>query len=191
MGEILGTAYLFLPLLGGGVFHGLCMKYGWLSFLKRPIDFGYTIRGRPLFGANKTFRGPVAVGFGAALILGLQTTVLHRFSGARNIELFGYAGANGWLLGFVVGAAAMVAELPNSFLKRQLGVNPGEGKQGWLGTALYAVDQVDLLLGAWLVFALVLEVRLAWVFFSVILVAAVHQLLTSVTYALGMRASPR
>ena len=186
----LGVAYLFLPLLGGGVFHGLCMKYEWLSFLKRPIDRGYRVRGSPLFGANKTFRGPVAVGFGAAVVLGVQATVLHRLSEVREIELFDYGGVNGWLLGFLVGAAAMLAELPNSFLKRQLGVAAGQPGQGLLGATLYMMDQVDLLVGAWLVFALVVEVRITWVLFSVILVVVVHQLLTSVTYALGMRASP-
>ena len=188
--EYLGTAYLLLPLLGGGVFHGLCMKYEWLSFSKRPIDCGYTVRGRQLFGANKTFRGPLAVGLGAALVLGLQATVLHRWSGIRNIELFDYGDVNGWLLGFFLGAAAMSAELLNSFLKRQVGVGPGQAGEGMLGAMLYVIDQVDLLFGAWLVFALVLDVRLAWVFFSVVLVIVVHQLLTSITYALGMRASP-
>lgn len=186
----LGIAYLLLPLLGGGVFHGLCMKYEWFSLLKRPIDCGRTVRGRRLFGANKTFRGPVAVGLGAALVLGLQATLLHGLPGIRDIELFDYGGVNGWLLGFVVGAAAMSAELPNSFLKRQLGVAPGQAGQGLLGATLYVIDQVDLLVGAWLVFALVLDVRFTWVLFSVVLVVVVHQLLTSVTYALGMRASP-
>jgi len=190
MREFVGTAYLLLPLLLGGVFHGLCMKYEWLSFSKRPIDRGYTVRGRRLFGANKTFRGPLAVGLGASLGLGVQATILHRWSGIRNVELFEYGGVNGWLLGFVVGAVAMLAELPNSFMKRQLGVGPGQAGQGVLGVMLYVVDQVDLLLGAWLVFALVLDARLAWVLLSVVLVVVVHQLLTSITYALGMRTSP-
>jgi CDP-diglyceride synthetase len=191
MREFLGTGYLLLPLLVGGIFHGVCMKYEWLSFSKRPIDCGYTVRGKQLFGANKTFRGPLAVGLGAAVCLGVQATLLHRWSGIRKIELFDYGGVNGWLLGFLVGAAAMSAELPNSFVKRQLGVGPGQTGKGMLGATLYVVDQVDLLLGAWLVFALVLDARLAWVLVSLVLVVVVHQLLTSATYALGMRASPR
>jgi len=88
MRDVLGTGYLFLPLLGGGVFHGLCMKLGWLSFLKSPIDRGYQVRGRRLFGSNKTFRGVVAVGIGTAILLGLQATVLHRLPAVRGIELF-------------------------------------------------------------------------------------------------------
>ena len=188
--ELIGTAYLLTPLLGGGVFHATCMKYGWLSLLKRPIDFGRTVRGQPLFGANKTFRGPVAVGIGAAIVLGLQATVLHRAPAIRQIELFDYGQVNGWFLGFLVGAGAMLAELPNSFLKRRLGVGSGRRARGPLGIVLYLLDQVNLLIGAWLVFSLVVEVRAAWVLFSVVLVVVVHQLLTSITYAVGMRESP-
>lgn len=36
--EVVGTAYLLLPLVGGAVLHGLCLRYGWLGFPARPID---------------------------------------------------------------------------------------------------------------------------------------------------------
>jgi hypothetical protein len=187
----LGTGYLLTPLLAGGALHALCMKYDWLPTFKRPIDCGYTIRGQPLFGANKTFRGLLAVGIGTAVALGFQATLLHQFASVRNIELFDYGSVNGWLLGFLVGVGAMAAELPNSFLKRQLGVGPGQARHGLMGAMLYVVDQVDILLGAWLVFALVLDIRVTWVLFSIFLVIVAHQLLTSATYVLGMRESPR
>src|SRR5262245_16403889 len=103
MRDVLGTGYLLLPLIAGGVFHGLCMKFGWLSFLKRRVDRGYEVRGRPLFGANKTYRGIVAVGIGTAIFLGLQSWLLHRLPSVRAIELFDYGRFNGWLLGFAVG----------------------------------------------------------------------------------------
>src|SRR5262245_51168772 len=102
------------------------MKFGWLRLLARPIDAGATFRGRRLFGASKTYRGPIAVGLGAALVLGLQSTILHRASVFRGVELFDYGVVDGWALGFLVGAGAMLAELPNSFVKRQIGVPPGE-----------------------------------------------------------------
>jgi len=191
MRDALGTGYLLLPLLGGGIFHGLCMKYGWLAVLKHPIDGGYTLRGRPLFGANKTIRGVVAVGIGTGIVLGIQASLLHGRPIIQAIELFDYGRVNAWLLGFLVGAAAMCAELPNSFVKRQLDVRPGDSARGMIGLVLYVVDQVDLLVGVWLAFALVLDIRLAWVLWSVAIVVVMHQLLTSVTYALGMRASSR
>jgi len=189
--RLVGTAYLLAPLLAGGVFHAVCMKYDWFPTLKRPVDCGYTIRGRRLFGANKTFRGPLAVGVGTALALGLQAALFHRFSSVTSIELFDYGTVNGWLLGFLVGVGGMAAELPNSFLKRQLGVGPGQTRHGLLGAVLYVFDQIDILVGAWLVFALVLDIQFMWVLYSVLIVVVAHQLLTSATYALGMRQSPR
>jgi hypothetical protein len=191
MDDVLGTGYLLVPLIAGGVFHGLCMKFGWLSFLKTRVDRGYEVRGRPLFGANKTWRGIVAVGIGTGILLGVQASVLHRLPSARALELFDYGHVNGWLLGFAVGAAAMIAELPNSFLKRQLDVGPGQAAQGPIGAGLYVLDQIDILLGAWPVFALVLDVRPAWIVWSVVIVIVMHQVLTTVTHALGMRASAR
>ncbi len=191
MADVLGTAYLILPLLGGGLFHGVCMKYEWLDFLAQPIDRGRMLRGRPLFGANKTWRGPVAVGLGAAAVLGLQSSLLHALPGVRAIELFDYGSVNGGLLGFAMGTVAMLTELPNSLLKRRIGVGPGQAACGFAGAVLWFLDQVDLLVGAWLVLALVIRVRLAWFGISVLIVVVVHQLLTTVTYALGMRSSPR
>ena len=70
--------------------------------LGRPIDGGRRWRdGRPLLGPAKTYRGVavavVAAGAGAE-VLGL-----------------------GWMVGLVVGAAAMLGDLGSSFVKRRLG----------------------------------------------------------------------
>ena len=54
-------------------------------------------------------------------------------------------------LGFALGAAAMLSELPNSFFKRQLDIAPGAPGGGPAMLFFYVVDQVDFLLGAWLV----------------------------------------
>src|SRR6185436_20528411 len=104
---------------------------------------------------NKTIRGVVAVGIGTAIVLGIQASLLHGRPIIQAIELFDYGRVNAWLLGFLVGAAAMCGELPNSFVKRQLDVRPGESASGMIGLVLYVVDQVDLLVGVWLAFALV------------------------------------
>ena len=74
--ELLGVVYLLLPLLGGAVVHGICMRYGWLGFLTRPMDLGYTWRGRPIFGRSKTFRGPVLVAVGSGAVYALQREAL-------------------------------------------------------------------------------------------------------------------
>lgn len=189
--EILGTAYLLLPLLGGAAVHGACMKYGWLGLLARPMDAGKRFRGRPLFGHSKTFRGPVLVALGTAAVFELQVRVLHRLDACAAIELFDYAALAGWRLGALAGMAAELGELPNSFVKRRLGIGPGETARGPLCVLFYLWDQLDLLLGYWLVLAAVLPPTPLRVGVSVAAVAAIHPLVTLIGYLLGMRPSAR
>jgi len=126
--EILGTACLLLPLLGGAALYGTCMKYGWLAFLALPIDGGRSYRGRPLLGHSKTFRGPVLLAVGAEAALALQRQFLHHLDGLASIELVDYAQLPGWWLGLLAGGVAELAELPNSFLKRRLALRADAGR---------------------------------------------------------------
>ena len=90
-------------------------------------------------------------------------------------------------IGACVGGAGMLAELPNSFLKRQLGVAPGTAPAGWASPLFWFLDQVDILLGAWLVLGPILGLSWARVLWSVALVAIVHPLVSLLGVALGMR----
>jgi hypothetical protein len=189
--ELLRISYMLLPLLLGLAIHGLCMKFGWLGFLGRPIDGGKTFRGRRLFGSNKTYRGIIAVGLGTAAGLGIQATVFSHIISCRDLELINYAGINWLPLGFALGAAAMLSELPNSFVKRQMGIAPGAAGNGAAGILFYIIDQIDLLLGVWLVLSFVVEVTLARVLWSAVFLFLTHQLITIVGYSLGMRATAR
>jgi hypothetical protein len=169
--EILSGALLMAPLLLGLIAHGLCIRFGLLRGLARPIDRGATLGGRRLFGDNKTWRGITAVALGSAL----------------GFALLG----RGPLLGLAVGAAAMLAELPNSFVKRRLAITPGQQAKGFLGALFRVLDQVDVVAGAWLALAFVVTPSAPRVLGSLFAVAFVHPLLTAAGYALGMRATPR
>jgi CDP-diglyceride synthetase len=190
--EILGTIWLLLPLAGGALLHGLCLKYGWLGWLARPIDGGRAIGKRPLFGRSKTWRGPVAVAAGAAVVWGFQQRVVDGIDAIAAIELVDFARLPGWWFGAALGAAAELAELPNSFVKRRLGIEPGATARGRLsGVVFYLWDQLDLLLGYWLVLSLVVPVTPLRVGVSLIVVGAIHPLLTLAGYLLGMRPTAR
>ena len=190
MDEFLKVSYLLSPLLVGLAYHGLCIKFGWLAYIARPVDGGITLRARPLFGANKTYRGVVAVALGTAAGVALQGW-LHHVRGIRALELLNYSNPAVLGLGLAMGAAAMLGELPNSLLKRQLGIMPGAPGTGVMGVGFYVLDQIDMLIGIWLVvgFAVTITViRLVW---SIVFLFITHQLLTVVGYRLGMRATAR
>jgi hypothetical protein len=163
---------LFTPLLLGFALNGVCLKTGALAALARPVDGGARWRGRRLFGDNKTWRGIVAVALGT----GLGFLLLHG-------RWFG--------VGVLAGTAAMLAELPNSFCKRQLDIAPGAQAAGRMGALFHVIDQVDVVAGAWLVLWLVVPPTLPLVLASFAFVFVAHQVATVVGYALGLRATWR
>ena len=187
MHELALVASLFGPLFLGLVFHGLCIRFGWLHALAVPIDRGARLRGRPLFGANKTWRGVLAVALGSALGYALQSR-----APALQPEAFRALSTPAVAaLGFAFGAAAMLSELLNSLLKRQLDIAPGAAGRGVGSAFFYVFDQVDFLLGAWLVALPWVTPTLPRVLWSIGFVVVVHQIVSSLGALLGMRASAR
>ena len=191
LGELVGSAYLCLPLLGGALFHGACMKYGWLAFLARPIDAGRTLRGRPIFGHSKTWRGPIAVAAGASVVFEMQQHWLHGLAALDSLELVDYAGLPGWWFGALSGAAAELSELPNSLVKRQLGIEPGGTARGLRGVVFFVWDQIDVLLGFWLVIGCAVAPTPPRVAATLLVVGGIHPLLTVAGFLLGLRPTAR
>jgi hypothetical protein len=143
---ILQLAWLLLPLVLAGLVHLVVLKRGLLAGLGRlPIDGGMQIRGRPLFGANKTWRGALvtiaATSVAAALLAALNACCLHME------PLVPFSQQHPWAWGALLGAGFILGELPNSFVKRQLGIAPGEAAPGALMPVFWVIDQLDSLAG--------------------------------------------
>ena len=68
-----------------------------------------------------------------------------------SLEYFDYGSVNLALAGMLLGAGFVLGELPNSFLKRQLGVAPGAHGGVWHAV----LDQVDSIIGALLLLSVV------------------------------------
>jgi hypothetical protein len=178
--DLILVAALFGPLFVGLVLHGFCIKFGWLRSLARPIDRGALLRGRRLFGDNKTYRGIVAVALGAAVGYAAFPPA------ALGLSRLGAA-----IFGFAMGAAAMASELPNSLLKRQLGIAPGAAALGPGAVFFYLLDQVDVLLGTWPLLSFRVTPTVPLVLWSAAFVVVVHQVISILGAAFGMRTSAR
>jgi hypothetical protein len=76
-------------------------------------------------------------------------------------------------------------------LKRQLGIASGASGSGIVGSFFYVLDQIDMLVGLWVVLALVIGVTALRVLWSVVFLFTTHQMVTVVGYRLGMRVTPR
>jgi CDP-archaeol synthase len=191
MHEFWQISYLFAPVLAGLIAHGICIKFGWLRFLFRPVDRGAEFRGRRVFGANKTWRGIAAMALGTALGFVIQAVWLHNYESVRQLELFDYTLPKMSIVGLLVGFACGISELPNSFIKRQIDIAPGKTATGAVNLIFYILDQVDFLVGAWIVLGFVVEVTLLRALYSIIFLFVTHQVISFLGFLLGMRKTAR
>lgn len=148
--------YLQVPVVVGGILHMVVVKRNYLSSLVIPIHKG-------LFGANKTWRGMVVVpaltAFGGLCMWPLEWLMM---------QVFGVSLLSQWnlaLLGLIAGIGYVLAELPNSFFKRRIGIQAGEvpeDKKYWF----IALDQLDSAFGVAIAYWLMLGISLetAWVY---------------------------
>ena len=179
-------AWAFLPALGAAIAHAPVLRFDLLPSLKRPLDGGATLNGRRLFGDNKTLRGALVMASGTTA----ATVVLTRqgwFSERLPDEL---REAPPLLYGLLLGAGVVLGELPNSFLKRRLGIAPGDTRRSPLGAAIAVYDQADFVPVAALTLRPLWRVSAPELAGAFAVVAGVHSVVNVVGYAIGARSRP-
>jgi CDP-2,3-bis-(O-geranylgeranyl)-sn-glycerol synthase len=125
-----------------------------------PLDGGRTFRGRRLFGDNKTLRGFLVMVPASSCAFVLVSQIALRGT-PEAFGLWPLTGLQYALLGAWAGLGFMLGELPNSFVKRQLDIEPG-GLTTNRAAAVWqlVVDRMDSGLG--LLVAIALVVPLPW-----------------------------
>src|SRR2546423_10622231 len=141
--------WLFLPVGGAWIAHAPVLRWDLAPGLNRPIDGGRTLRGRRLFGDNKTWRGALVMGGGVFA----ATLSLTRYAWYRERLPAPVREMSPRLLGVLLAAGTVAGELPNSLMKRQLDVAPGAQRGSAAGIALSLLDQGDFVLAIWLLLA--------------------------------------
>ena len=144
-----------------------------------PLDGGRTFRHRRLFGDNKTARGLALIPATALAFFLLALT----WSGDGLWPLtpmqYGALGALG-------GAGCVLAELPNSFIKRQLGIAPGSAASGTVARPLFFIlDRLDSTLGVLAAVAFAVPIPPATVAWLLVFGVVLHFTLSAVTFRLG------
>lgn len=132
------------PFLFSGFVHFLFIRNSWLKNLSsKPLDFGKQVRGRDLFGKNKTWRGLVVIVPAMTLGVLLEYVLYHLLPWLSQISLIDFSRVNPFLWGGICGFGYVLGELPNSFLKRQMGIPPGKAASKALGFLFKVADQID------------------------------------------------
>jgi CDP-archaeol synthase len=175
----MSARWVFLPAVGAPLAHAPVLRWDLVPRLRRPIS-------RRLFGENKTWRGALVMQSGtvaASLLLSRSAEYRRRLPEA-------VSDANPAVVGLLLGLACWVGELPNSFLKRRLGIAPGTQRHTPAGVLISVFDQADWVPVAWLLLRPVwrMSAREAAGVFAV--VAAMHVPINLIGYALGARTQP-
>jgi CDP-2,3-bis-(O-geranylgeranyl)-sn-glycerol synthase len=152
-----------------------------------PIDGGFEWHGRRLLGDHKTLRGFVVMVPASAASFTLLAAVIGDPAaiGLWPIPLAAYAG-----LGAVAGLGFMLGELPNSFVKRRLGVDPGAAGGGRWGALQFLFDRVDSGLGMLAAVSIASATPpLTW-FWLLVVGPAIHWAFSVLMFHLGLKARP-
>jgi CDP-diglyceride synthetase len=178
--------WIFVPVLGAPIVHAPILRWDLLSGLKLPLDGGLELRGRRLFGANKTLRGLLAMVGGvvaAAALLSLWPWYWHKLP----VQI---QDAGPWLYGLLLGMGVVLGELPNSFIKRRLGIAPGAQRRSPAGALISIYDQGDFVPVVWLLLLPIWSMSVAQAAIAFVVVSAIHALINLIGYALGARKTP-
>jgi CDP-diacylglycerol--serine O-phosphatidyltransferase len=153
------------------VLHAPVLRYDLLKRLKRPIS-------DRLFGSNKTWRGALVMFTGVFVATGVFWPLM-----PDELDSWPLAGA-------LIGAGTVLGELPNSFLKRRLGIGPGERRVTPGGIALVVYDQADFVPAIAIALLPIWTMPLDTLLLGFVAVAAVHFVVNVIGYAIGARDQP-
>ncbi len=184
---------LYMTLLGpilAGVVNSIFCKLNIFKSLKKPLDFNKKIKGKRIFGDNKTWKGLLGYIF-FNIIFMVLVGIIYKACNIENLNFFYINHKNTLVFNILVGALLglfyALFELPNSFMKRRLDIKPGKTIKGPKKYFFIFLDQADSVFGValvvWMFYPIGIKVYLLY-----ILVGAVtHLLINMLLYALHLR----
>ena len=184
---------MYMTLLGpilAGVVNSIFCKLNIFKSLKKPLDFNKKIKGKRIFGDNKTWKGLLGYIF-FNIIFMVLVGIIYKACNIEKLNFF-YINHNNTLVfnilvGALLGLFYALFELPNSFMKRRLDIKPGKTIKGPKKYFFIFLDQADSVFGValvvWMFYPIGIKVYLLY-----ILVGAVTYLLINMLlYALHLR----
>ena len=139
----------------------------------QPIDFG-----RNLFGNHKTYRGFIS-GIILALLIIYMQSYLTNFNFFRETSIIDYRNINLMLFGLLFGFGSMLGDLIKSFFKRRLNIKPG--------SRFIPFDQIDYLLGTFLLLSFVYFPGWKFFVYSIIVTFFANIIVNYIGYYLRIR----
>ena len=174
--HIITALLTIFPLAFAGVLHMIVVKKNLLQHLAAPIN-------KRLFGASKTWRGILLMPLFTILGFYIIFLFFDVHPSHTSFDIHHYSPAQ---LGFVLGLAYVIAELPNSLIKRRMGIPAGEFPKKNKIFFIIA-DQLDSIIGCGLVYVVVLGMPFATFFCLIIIGIYIAFAVKNILYHLGYK----
>lgn len=186
-----GMYITMFPLILGGIFNMIFTKTNLYKQYRYPID-GYRCwrDKRRIFGDHKT-----VIGFISMIVFLILFQIIWGFVCSilkiEHLNDWYHISANSFpfnlYIGFLVGLMYMLCELPNSFMKRRLGIEAGKKGKGLTGAVCYVTDQIDSLVGVFIILKLYSGISFMDYFFYILLGGITHIAINVSLYLLRIR----
>jgi hypothetical protein len=176
---ILSCVYFFIPAFIANATPPLANTFNILNRLNKPIDGGREIRGIPIFGSHKTWRGVVCELITCTLLTQLFIFINDYYAlGIYNNIGLDIHLINSWLLGLLLSIGILFGDIFFAFVKRRLRLRPG--------TAFIPFDQTNYVIGAFIFLQPFLKLSLEFWLTLFLLTLIVHILFNRIGYNLGL-----
>lgn len=188
---ILNMYITALPVILAGILNMVFTKTKVYRKYKFPIDRNkFLADGKRLFGENKTWIGfasmilfCMGIQFVWGIILKLSGLDFHNELYRLHENRFPY----NLLIGAFWGLAYMILELPNSFIKRRLDIEPGKTQNSTVGAAFFVIDQIDSMIGVAAVIYFFSDISLMKFLGYIALGGVTHIMVNLILYKLKVR----
>jgi hypothetical protein len=176
---ILSCIYFFIPAFTANAIPPLANTFNILNSLNKPIDGGREIRGVPILGSHKTWRGAILEIISCTLL----TQIFIYINNYYNLNIYNNIGfnvhlMNSWLFGILLSIGIVFGDIFFAFVKRRLKLRPG--------TAFIPFDQTNYVIGAFIFIQPFLNLPLRFWLTLFLLTLFVHILFNRIGYNLGL-----
>jgi CDP-2,3-bis-(O-geranylgeranyl)-sn-glycerol synthase len=176
---ILQLMWFYLPVAVANMAPVLVQHH--LTFLAKPVDFGATLVGKPIFGDHKTWRGIIAATVFGGVVFAIQYLLTIEYPVLRHWAPFDLL-TGPWWFGFLFGFAAILGDLLKSFFKRRFAIEPG--------AVWFPFDQIDLYILSTLVAYYFYPVTAVMVILVFAIGMILHIVVNHLGHALGIKDTP-
>jgi Putative integral membrane protein DUF46. len=192
MSPISKLVFLILPVILAGVSNMIFMKRPILQSWRIPMDGGKVLAdGERLFGDNKTWKGFVGMIIFMAFWMWMFEIWAKHSPAISELSLIPYTTFhfpfNGLFYGAIWGLGYVLAELPNSYLKRRMKIQPGKSAEGKYKLFFTILDQSDSVIGCLIFMRVFYAPSLIDSFMILIIASGFHYLTNVGLYFVGLK----